>query len=251
MTGDTPTVSVRVVLATRTSTDVARLLREAGVLARGLQAELAGLFVEESDLLRLAALPISREVGVSGAVRDLDLATTTRLLQREAERARDLVARAAAALDLPWSFDVTRGSIPQAALEAAATADLVLVAPPRSAVQHVVGAAAPGRPQRGVAALFDATLAGERALATAVRLTRQPPEDVLLVVGTPAERDELQRRATEHYRSDLDRPQVVTLADLPRQPCRILVVSRDSLARLGLDLPQLLAMTPGPLVLVR
>lgn len=250
MTSATPSICVRVVLATRASTDAARLLGEAGALARLLQAELAGLFVEESDLLRLAALPFTREIGPSGAVREIDLATTTRVLQREADQARELVARAASALDLPWSFHVIRGTILQAALEAAASADLVVVAPPRSAVQHAVGTRASVRPERGVAVLYDATVAGERALATALRLAQQQPEDVSLVVRDLAERDDLQLRAARQ-RPDLARPRAVTLSELSRHPRRVLVVSRESLARLGLDLHQLLALAQSPVVLVR
>lgn len=134
--------TLRVVLAPHAAVDARRLLDEAAALARALDAELAALFVEESDLLRCLALPFSREVGlVSGAIRAADPEATRRQLARSADQLRDLVAQTAVALGLPWSFAVARGDLVREAL-AAASAAPVLLAPPRSPAQHAVGSPA-------------------------------------------------------------------------------------------------------------
>lgn len=84
-------------------------------LANLLDAELAGLFVEDEALLRMAALPITREVGaLSGAVRPLELADVERLLRRDAGRLREALS----ALNVPWSFRVERGEVAQRTLAA-------------------------------------------------------------------------------------------------------------------------------------
>jgi hypothetical protein len=55
----------RVLLALEGAEPAVEPLFAATQLARGLRAELAGLFVEDVALLRLAALPFTREVGLS------------------------------------------------------------------------------------------------------------------------------------------------------------------------------------------
>lgn len=247
-----PRVPARVVLAARASADALRLLDEATTLARALRAELAGLFVEESDLLRLAALPVTREVGVaSGAVREIDLAGTTRLLQRQADEVRAIVERAAAGLDLPWSFRITRGNVVQAAVAAAAGPDLVLVAPPRSAAQRALGFLPPAPRAGGVAAFYDGTPSGDRALAAALHLASGFPERVWLVLPARGNPVALSRLAADRLGVPRGLPAAVVLPELRRHPApRALVVSTTALATGAANLPALLADVRGPVVLV-
>ena len=79
-------------------------------LARQLQAELLGLFIEDIDLVRLAALPLAAEVGSASAMRRaLDPAAIERALQAEASRLRQSLAVALGS-EVAWSFRVTRAS---------------------------------------------------------------------------------------------------------------------------------------------
>lgn len=244
---------MRVVLATHDPFELDRVLSQALVLAGELRAEVAGLFVEEADLLRLAALPISREVGIaSEAVRGIDMEATVRLLQRRADECRRLLAAEAARANLPWSFTVTQGRLVEVAHAAAAGADLVVVGPVRTAVQHAVGTRAPRRSDVSVAAVFDGTAAGGRALAAALHLTRRRPEAITLVIPETGDAEELRAFAQRQLGGSGWSPEVVRLSDLARTRAPgAVVVSLASLQPLGVDLGQLLGLARCPLVLLR
>ncbi len=252
MSANTPPLTIRVVLATQDPAELDRLIGQARVLAEALQAELAGLFVEEVDLLRLVALPIAREVSIATeTVRVLDTASTVRLLQRRAAEVQQVLAREAAAANLPWSFTVTRGSLVDVALAAASGPDLVVFGPPRTALQHTVGQRTP-RPGGRVATLYDATEAGQRALAAALRLSRNRPEAISLVITRVAEAESLRRLAAGRLQRPGWNPEVVSVDDLRRTPApRALVVSLDSLGQGGIDLRQLVAEAGCPVILLR
>jgi hypothetical protein len=182
MSGTPEGRTARVVLAARAASDAQRLLEEAAELARALHTELTGLFVEEADLLSGVGLPVTREVGlVSGAVRDIDAVATARELRRQADDVRVRLQRLATALGLPWSFRVERGDVLEVAVSAAAS-DLVILAPRTAAWQRVVGPPLAAAREPTVAALYDATDAGERALAAAFDLAAHRPDRVSLLL---------------------------------------------------------------------
>jgi len=88
-------------------------------LAGEMQAELLGLFIEDTELLRFAALPFAAEVGFpSAALRPLDLAAVERALRAQAQALRQALAAALDPADHAWSFRVARAT-PAAAVEAA------------------------------------------------------------------------------------------------------------------------------------
>jgi hypothetical protein len=97
-------------------------------LARGMAADLHGLFVEDTQLLRLAALSMADEVGFPSKMRrSLDPDAMARALRAQAQRLRhDLGARLA---DEPvkWTFEVVRGHAAAALTKLAAERDIVLV----------------------------------------------------------------------------------------------------------------------------
>ncbi|HQR68221.1 MAG TPA: universal stress protein [Thermoanaerobaculia bacterium] len=87
-------------------------LAAAARLGRVTGAELAGLFVEDVELLRLAGLPFAREAGVSsGVFRRLETADIERRFRVAAERAREALREAASASGVRTSFRVTRGRV--------------------------------------------------------------------------------------------------------------------------------------------
>lgn len=248
--------STRVVLAARASADAHRLLAEASALARALDAELVGMFVEGVELLRVAALPVTREVGASsGSVRGLDVTDTIRLLERQAGEMRTLVARAATGLDLPWSFHVSRGDLVETALRAAHT-DLVLLAPTPSPLQRALGQERPRAHPGTVAAVYDGTPAGQRALGAALNLAGRRAGAVSLAVPAPAapaaaDVAHLRRLAAASLHLARGEPPAAPLTDVRRMLApRVLVVSVATLATAGIDVRNLLAMAGCPLVLV-
>ena len=97
-------------------------LEAAVALAGSLGAELLGLFVEDLDLLRFAALPFAHEIGIgSAARRRLDTAALERDLRAHAAEAERRLASFAARVRIPSAFRVARG-VAHAELLAAAAA---------------------------------------------------------------------------------------------------------------------------------
>jgi nucleotide-binding universal stress UspA family protein len=180
----------RILVALDVSPHSQSALEAAAELAVQLQAELLGLFVEDVDLLRLAQLPDSREMGsLSSRPRELDSQYLERQLRAQARRARRALARRAERSQVPWSFRVARGAITAELLAAAADADLTILGKS--------GLSRPGRRlgstarqmllqtdrqtmflERGarlgmpVLIVYDGSPASERALAAATQLLR-------------------------------------------------------------------------------
>jgi nucleotide-binding universal stress UspA family protein len=171
-------------------------LAAAASLAARLGAELAGLFVEDEDLLRLAALPFGDVVRTAGGGRErLDPASTEAALRALAARAREAVERIASARRVSCSFRVARGSVVREVLSAAEAADLVVLGAgghgrsARGALGDTARAAAArarapvlllargSRLGGGVVAVDDGTPAGTRAVLAAQRLApeERPP----------------------------------------------------------------------------
>ena len=162
----------RILVAIEPPTLTEQPVAAARELARSLRLELAGLFVENLDLLRLASLPITREVGaVSGVIRGIELSDVERSLRVQAEQVRGILSSLAAELDLPWSFRVERGDLLEHVLaELSETAAAVFAPAPRKA--HITPQVAAGAtPPRRILAILDSTPAGMRAVNAAQRLS--------------------------------------------------------------------------------
>jgi hypothetical protein len=85
-------------------------LEAAAALADRVGAELVGLFVEDTELLRFAALPFALEIGFASAQRRrLDVTAVERSFLADAAEAQRALARAAERGAIRWSFRVARG----------------------------------------------------------------------------------------------------------------------------------------------
>jgi len=82
-----------------------------------MEAELLGIFIEDVELLRFAALPFAREIGgASAQARQVDVAALEKQLRAQARALeRDIAAVLGAG---SWSLRVARSS-PQVAIELA------------------------------------------------------------------------------------------------------------------------------------
>ena len=115
----------RILIGLDSSPGSLRGLAEAAEMAARLDAELVGLFVEDDNLLRLAELPQSYEIGLRSAKsRTLDPDAIGRLFRRMAERAERELRRAAEEQQVRCSFEVVRGSVTGELLNALAGGDL-------------------------------------------------------------------------------------------------------------------------------
>jgi nucleotide-binding universal stress UspA family protein len=118
----------RILVALDASPHSLAALRAAVEIAAELSAELIGVFVEDVNLVRLAALPASQEIGQTSArIRELDERTMARQLRGLALRAERALAREAGRSQVRWSFTVSRGTIGAELGVAASQADLVVM----------------------------------------------------------------------------------------------------------------------------
>jgi nucleotide-binding universal stress UspA family protein len=116
----------RILVALDGSPESRAALAAAARLAVSTGAGLAGLFVEDVELLRLAGLPFAREAGLSsGVFRRLAVSDIELRFRVSAERAREALREVAEGSGLVSSFRVTRGRVVPEILRAASEADVV------------------------------------------------------------------------------------------------------------------------------
>lgn len=168
-------------------------LTAAADLAAGLDAELAGLFVEDINLQNLIGLPFAREFSLlSGAGRPLSQGDVERTWRREAEALQRLLAEAAGTLRLRWSFHVARGKVSAEVNTLAQAFDLVVLGR-RSGIQvmtvsHITARHAGNRPRTGpVLVLFDEGSTPTRNLDLGIMLARRNGAELLLLIDAENE----------------------------------------------------------------
>ena len=130
----------RVVIALDTSS-MATAMTVAIEFAHSVEAELVGLFVEDTDLLNLAALPFA-EIGFpSAARRTLDVPAMERSLRAKARLVHREFAARLAGDTVKWTFEVVRGRTVSALATVTAEQDIAVI-PLSSAVMSEPGARA-------------------------------------------------------------------------------------------------------------
>lgn len=168
-------------------------LTAAVTLAQALDAELAGLFVEDVDLHHLFGLPFAREFSaLTGAVRPLTQGDVERAWRREAEALQRLLAEAAERQRLRWSFRVARGRVSAEMRTLAHSFDLVVIGkqPGVLAVtrttSHLIGSP-PQTAEGPVLVLFESMPTSAASLGMAAMLARRSGSEVVLMISAPAE----------------------------------------------------------------
>lgn len=131
----TPTVNVataagpsirRILIALDATAESFAALDAAADLAECLHAELLGLFVEDINLVNLAALPIAREIDLAaGGVAKIDAHSVERQFRMQQQKAQSALAKAAESRRVTWSFRIARGQVAAELLKAAPNVDLV------------------------------------------------------------------------------------------------------------------------------
>jgi nucleotide-binding universal stress UspA family protein len=182
----------RVLIALDSSIDSLRALDEAAEMAARINAELVGIFVEDTNLLNLASLPCASEVGsATGFSRSLNASVVGRTLKSIAERARLAMAQAAEQRQVRWSFTTSRGTLLGQLIDASNPEGTVLAGssrggwrvaskPARSVLLLHMGPCT--QPEGTAVILIDAGFAALRNLPTALALADQSCTKRTLVV---------------------------------------------------------------------
>jgi nucleotide-binding universal stress UspA family protein len=102
-------------------------LETAAKVAACLKAELRGVYVEDIDLVRTAALPFACAISSSGQAQRLTPDALERQLRRQAETARRAIEAAGSRSRVTWSFSVVRGAVRREIARAAASLGVPVV----------------------------------------------------------------------------------------------------------------------------
>lgn len=168
-------------------------LTAAAVLAEGLDAELAGLFVEDIDVQHLFGLPFAREFSLlTGAGRPLSQSDVERAWRQQAAALRRQLAEAAGRQRLRWSFRVARGRVSAEVGTLAQSFDLVVLGKQTGnrvmAVSRTTVHVTSPKPHVGpVLVLFEAMPASASSLAMAVMLARRDGAELVVLVNAASD----------------------------------------------------------------
>lgn len=177
--------SIRIWVTLDESPSSTAALTAAAALAAEMDAELAGLFVEDINLQHLIGLPFAREFSLlTGAGRPLSQGEMDRTWRREAETMQRLLAEAATRLSLRWSFRVARGRVPAEVNTLAQAFDLIVLGQ-RSGIGTTAAPRVPRiPPQVGpVLVLFEADSTFPPSLDMGARLARLNRAELVVLVS--------------------------------------------------------------------
>lgn len=230
-------------------------LEVAAALAARKRLELVGLYIEDVNLLHLAALPFAREVDrASGLERTLDANQISLSFRSQARQVSEALNRVAQELRIACSFEVRRGQFLNAALSGAAAADVVFL----SRRQRGTGRRRKPNTSLPVWVLYDGSAGAQRALLMGSEL-RQPGGRGLTVLLPAAGAHELQQRARALLGSEADGLRFAVLPHfevhavvqtIALQGGSALVLHRDSLQQPEEGTRALLEALDCPLVVV-
>ena len=212
----------RILVALDASPDSSAALEAAVDLAARMGAELVGLFVEDTALLRLAEIPLCREVPYfSAAGLPLTRGRMEFKLRSQAEQVRKALATAAQRARVAWSFRSVQGKVTSEICAAAADVDLVALgiegwslsrSQAGSTALEIAASALPvllwpGRRPAQEAHLvvyYDGSPAARRGLLAAMALARAGMDGVTVLAEPGNEADsfleqELERKGVEAH----------------------------------------------------
>lgn len=230
-----------------------------GRLARRLDAELEGVFIEDSDLFRLAGLTFLQELRPTSLKAErFHLERLQQELRAVARRAERSLAACAKQLDIPWRFRIWRGSL-ESELLAALEADVLAL----TGLGAIRPRSTRRRSQGMITACFDGSKGAARALATAADIAADAEPvslQVLLVPVPEIPPHELRRRADEMLSDDSTNAVYKSLTEAgPRELAQVLrdsgssalVMQRDNPLLVNTSLREYLAHLHCTLLLVR
>ena len=237
---------LQILVALDTRSDILAAMRSAAALAARMQGELLGLFVEDTDLLRVADLPFAHEIMIwSARERRLTEGDMARSLRALAARAQTELARTAQEARIQWSFRVQRGPRMQLLMEAGGAFDLVFVAATRRNAGPGLADTRRVRQSTEVYTLFTGSPASDRSLSAAIAMVRDTA-GVLNVLVAAKDPDAV-RAARDEVMKQLEGEDLVAkLTDYPGDRAADLVRTLVGLTGSALFLPADLGLSGDP-----
>ena len=229
-TPDSVTRQIAVILGTSGSGQaVLNVLQQ--LLGRDAPIELHGLFIEDVDLQRAAALPFAKELcRLTLSVREIPNTGFDRTVALRMRSARHALEELARRMGVSHTFRNIQGSTASLLRDTAHSADITVFEPWRKLPAPAVRRFAPGRlaPRRIVVVIDDVTSADE-ALLIASRLVEDNAErmTVLLRAENPTELQALEHMVRELLPGRLaPRRIVVVIDDVTSADEALLIASR-------------------------
>lgn len=246
------TTALRIWIAVDALDRSADVLGAAMRLAAGRAVELAGLFVEDADLLRLAGWPSATETRLfEASLRQVGGAELEAALRAQALALQRRVDALARDIGVPWSFRTARGRVVQQALHLAGSGDWIVLASAATGLR-LQQAASRARPL--VWLLPDDVEALSPLLAAATRYDPQRSAERRVVLPPDATHAARLRAASQAAGTRL---QLVRESELiarascgPSVPGDLVLMTRESGAADPQRLGRLLRRGVGPLALV-
>ncbi len=216
----------RILVALDASAGSLAALEGAVTLAARWNAELLGLFVEDENLLRLAALPFAEEVEIwSARTRPLGSKEMEQRLRAQALRAEEALSLAADRHRLRWEFRVVRGAVTRELLAAIEKVDL-------AALGGIGGRAKRGGRLGGTA--LEAILKAECPvlLIAPGGMMREP---IAVLCNDQPSAQEAMAIAARLAKKDGGRLLVLVVADSPDAEAELIRAARIQLESLGVE----------------
>jgi nucleotide-binding universal stress UspA family protein len=281
MTAQSDLASIRrILVALDASPESLAALEHAADLAARLQAELAGLFIEDEDLLNLARLPFAREVSrLTRAGRALDAEILEEELRAQAALSRRALKEMAEAMNLRWSFRVLRGRVERELETAASETDLLALGrrPQRIGGERLgrttarmvkelhcsvlLSGAKRAAPDAPVAILYTEASCADAALALAGQAAREEKRPLLVIISAKdqAEFEARRKRVQERLHGEAIKLQIRAAIGgdgaarhiVERAGPRLLVLGCDAAGRLPADWAEAAGNVDCPVLVVR
>jgi nucleotide-binding universal stress UspA family protein len=233
------TSTFRIVVAVDTSRQSQVALEAAADLAALLHAELEGLFIEDINLLHLCGFPFCSQVGsYTATVRRVDNLSMERELRALASVLRQQIEQTALRAQVPWRFQVRRGSVAAELLHAAQTARMLSLGRAGSSRRMTLGSTAQAvvaqatRPllilgesrttQPPLVLFYTGDESSRRALALAVQLAPRYEQRLQIWLRAAAEqssateaelREEIKKLTSQEDPSSPLQVEIIDLAD--------------------------------------
>lgn len=205
-----PPKKISITVALDASPESLVALEISTALAKWMQAEICGVFVEDDDLVRLCELPFSTEIGAQSATsRYLTEFCMTHEFEILERAMQERLEETANRYEVPWRFEIRKGPVTEQLLSAAKTTSIFSIGRVgRSEKQQQIGSSARRllaeaensvllssantRDDVGstVTLLYTGTPAADRALCQAIQLV-QNSENTLSVIVWQGEQDPL------------------------------------------------------------